>query len=277
MRTHLVHATPYGPEPGLRYEQAGNLPVYRFDALDGGPRLAHAVFTRLGGVSLPPFASLNLGGTVGDDPQAVQANTERVCGALGIRPGQTVACHLTHSADVLVVWAAERGRVVGRGDALVTAEPGVMLSMRFADCVPIILHEPRRGAVGLAHAGWRGTLKNVAGATVGAMVNALGCSAQAITAVIGPAIGPCCYQVGLEVIQAAETGLDRGQELFQRRNGQTAYFDLWEANRRQLLAAGVGRVTLSGLCTACRTDHFFSHRAEWGRTGRFGVVIGYRE
>ena len=278
-------------ENGLRYQQVEVLPAYRFEPWSDDPWLVHAVFTRLGGVSLPPFASLNLGHTVGDDPAAVEANHSRVFRALHVHRSEVVACHLTHSARVLVVRAADAGRVVGRGDALVTAEPGVYLSMRFADCVPILFHDPERGAVGLAHAGWRGTVKNVAGATVRTMVEALGCNPAAITAVIGPSIGPCCYQVGEEVIQAVEavapfdplnsawTGSagDDSPPLFSRRNGSRAYFDLWEANRRQLVAAGVGRVVVSGLCTACHTDHFFSHRAERGRTGRFGVVIGYRK
>ncbi len=269
---------------GLRFEHAGGLPVYRFDQLSHDPDLVYAVFTRQGGVSLPPYASLNLGHMVGDDPTAVKANHDRVYGALGLHRSDTITCHLTHSADVLLVSAADKGQAVGQGDALVTVASGVYLSMRFGDCVPILLHDPVRRAVGLAHAGWRGTVKNVAGAAVGAMVDDLGCSLEAVTAVIGPAIGRCCYQVGEEVIQAVEATLAPGDpasegdgSLFSRRNGRYAYFDLWEANRRQLEAAGVSRVIVAGICTACHTDQFFSHRAERGDTGRFGVVIGYRE
>lgn len=268
---------------GLRQEWAGTLPVYRFEQLNDEPSLVHAVFTRLGGVSLPPYASLNLGHTVGDDPVAVAINHNRVYRALQIHRSQTVTCHLTHSADVLVVTAAGGGQVAGRGDALVTAEPDVYLSMRFADCAPILVHDPARGAVGLAHAGWRGTLKNVAGAVVQTMVNELDCTPETMTAVIGPAIGPCCYQVGSEVIRAVEVAFparesidENGARLLSQHDGRRAYFNLWEANRRQLVAAGVGRVMVAGLCTACHIDHFFSHRAERGYTGRFGVVIGYR-
>jgi YfiH family protein len=280
---------PYGKEVvfsgnGLRYERAGTLPVYRFDRFSAEPSLVHATFTRLGGVSLPPYASLNLGHTVGDDPMAVEVNYSRVCRALRIHRSQTVTCHLTHSANVLVVTASDGGRIVGRGDAMVTADLGVYLSMRFADCVPILLHDPVQGAVGLAHAGWRGTVKNVAGAVVQTMVDELGCSPEPMAAVIGPSIGPCCYQVRSEVIQAVEAAFppggptyDNAERLLSRRNGRQAYFDLWEANRQQLTTAGVGQVVVAGLCTACHTDHFFSHRAEQGHTGRFGVIIGYRE
>jgi YfiH family protein len=268
---------------GLRYAKAGRLPVYRFQQLNGDPALVHAVFTRQGGVSNPPYDSLNLGHTVGDDLGAVEVNHDRMYQAMETSRSRAVTCHLTHSADVLPVTTSERGRVVGKGDAMITADVGVYLTMRFADCAPILLHDPVRRAVGLAHAGWRGTIKNVAGSVVQAMVDSLGCSPENITAVIGPAIGPCCYQVGEDVIQAVEavfprrSASDDSIQLFSRRNGQYAYFDLWEANRRQLKTAGVGQLVVSGLCTACRTDHFFSHRAEHGKTGRFGVMIGYRE
>ena len=271
------------PGDGLYYEYAATLPVYRFAHLVEDAWLVHAVFTRQGGVSRPPYASLNLGHTVGDDPAAVDTNHDRVYQALGLSRFQSVTCHLTHSADIFVVTAAHRGCVVGQGDGMVTADQGVFLSMRFADCAPILLHDPVRKAVGLAHAGWRGTVKNVAGAAVHTMVRELGCSPENITAVIGPAIGPCCYEVGEDVIQALLASFhggaleDTAHRLFSRRNGRHAHFDLWEANRRQLVAAGVGRIVTSGMCTACRTDRFFSHRAERGRTGRFGVVIGYRD
>jgi YfiH family protein len=264
------------PGNGLRFEHVGELPVYRFEPWDDAS-LVHAILTRLGGVSSPPFASLNLSQVVGDDPAAVATNYERVCGAFGIRRSQMATCYQVHSADVFVVAASDGGRLVGQGDAMVTDQPGVYLSMRFADCTPLLLHDPVRRAVGIAHAGWRGTLKNVAGAVVRAMVERLGCLPGDITAVVGPAIGPCCYQVGSEVIQAAEAAYASAGELLRPRAGGRYHFDLWEANRRQLVVAGVNHVAVAGLCTACRTDRFFSHRAEQGQTGRFGALIGYRE
>jgi YfiH family protein len=269
------------PGNGLRFEHVGELPVYRFEPWGGEPALVHAILTRLGGVSLPPFDSLNLSQVVGDDPAAVATNYERVCGALGIRRSQMATCYQMHSADVLSVTTADGGRLVGQGDAMITDQPGVYLSMRFADCTPLLLHDPVRRAVGIAHAGWRGTLKNMAGAVVRAMVERLGCLPGDITAVVGPAIGPCCYQVGSEVIQAAEAARGDAADLLHRRGpgraGGRAYFDLWETNRRQFVEAGVGRVAVAELCTACRTDRFFSHRAEQGRSGRFAALIGYRE
>ncbi|GAB4424222.1 MAG: peptidoglycan editing factor PgeF [Anaerolineae bacterium] len=261
---------------GVNPVRVQNLLLYRIVAFEAYPNLRHAIFTRQGGYSQSPFASLNLGLSVGDDPETVNKNYEQVCGALDISPDQTVSCHLIHSADVLTVDSANRRRVMGQADGLITATPGIYLSMRFGDCTPLIFFDPARGAVGLTHAGWRGTMQNAAGATVRAMIQEFDCRAGDIIAVIGPAIGPCCYEVGPEVIDAAATAFSHSASLFVRGNGRAdrAHFNMWEANRRQLAAAGVEQIIQSELCTACRTDQFFSHRAEQGRTGRFGVIIG---
>lgn len=253
------------------------LPLYRVGALSVYPNLVHAISTRQGGVSQTPFYSLNLGVSVGDHPQAVESNFRLFCQVLSITPEQTVSCHLVHSARVLTVNRANRQRVMGQADGLVTADAGVYLAMRFGDCTPLVFYDPVRGAVGLAHAGWRGVMQNIAGAAVKEMER-LGCRPQDIIAVVGPAIGPCCYEVGPDVIAAAQNAFDHPAELFSRQNGRgRAYFDLWAANRQQLSAAGVKEIILSAKCTACRTDEFFSHRAEKGRTGRFGVIIGLKE
>jgi hypothetical protein len=255
-----------------------SLRFYRIGAFDTYPRLTHAIFTRRGGYSQRPFHSLNLGASVGDDPEAVKKNFEQVCQVVNITPAQTVSCHLIHSAHILTIDQTNQQRLMGKGDGLVTAEPDIYLAMRFGDCAPLIFFDPVRGAVGLTHAGWRGTIQNVAGETVRTMVQQLGCYPANIMAVIGPAIGPCCYEVGAEVMAAAAGCFGDTSGLFIHRNGSAdqAHFDLWEANRRQLAAAGVRHIIQSGLCTACRTDEFFSHRAEHGQTGRFGVMIGLR-
>lgn len=255
------------------------IPVYRVQEFDKYPNLVHAIFTRNGGESQPPFYSLNLSISVGDNPQTVTKNIESVCRAVNVAPNQTVSCYLVHGADVLTIDKNNQKMVMGHADGLITAEPGIFLFMRFGDCTPLIFFDPVQYVVGLTHAGWRGTIKNAAGATIKAMVNQLGCYPKDIIAVIGPAIGPCCYEVGPEVIFAAAEAFTRSESLFMKRNGKPnhAHFDLWEANRRQLAAAGVKQIIQSELCTACRTGEFFSHRAENGRTGRFGVIIGFKE
>jgi YfiH family protein len=250
----------------------GSLVYYQFPNLLPCANLVHGLFTRLGGHSLTPWASLNTGHTVGDDPQAVEANHRLICQALGIEWGDVVSPHQVHSATVGIVGREHRGQVRPETDALVTGHPDVLLMLRFADCVPVLFHDPRQQVVGLAHAGWRGTVAGMVGATVQAMVNAFGCRPSDIVAGIGPAIGPCCYQVGDDVAVAFR---DTPHLLRPAGDGHW-YLDLWAANQEQLARAGVREVCMADICTACHTDEWFSHRAERGRTGRWGALIGLR-
>jgi YfiH family protein len=255
-----------------------DLVYYQFDQfVQNGRNVVHACFTRLGGASRPPWQSLNTGHTVGDDLAHVRENHERICQALGIRRSEIVSPHQVHSAIVRVVGDRDRGAVKEGTDALVTDVPGVYLMLRFADCVPVLFYDPVRGAVGLAHAGWRGTVACIARATVQRMAEAFGCRPADIRAGIGASIGPCCYEVGDEVVEAVREAFPVAPFLLQRRASGRWHFDLWAANRYQLFRAGLTSVEVSGLCTACRTDEWFSHRAEMGRTGRLGAVIGLRE
>jgi YfiH family protein len=258
----------------LRLTTTQQLPVYRIRAFSAYPQLSHAIFTRNGGVSRQPFHSLNLSHSVGDDPAAVERNFQIICDATGIASEKVVACHLVHGAEVLTVTRSNRQPMMGYADGLVTVEPGIFLYLRFGDCTPLFYFDPVRQAVGLTHAGWRGTMKNAAAATVQAMQK-LGSDPANIIAVIGPSIGPCCYETGEEVMAAATQAFAVPDSLFkQNEKPGHAHFNMWEANRRQLAAAGVNQIISSGLCTACRTDQFFSHRAEKGKTGRFGVMLG---
>jgi hypothetical protein len=161
-----------------------------------------------------------------------------------------------------------------QADGIITDAHDVPLVMRFADCVPVLLYDPVKRAIGLAHAGWRGTVAGIGPATVQAMVDTYGSRPADIVAGVGPSIGPCCYEVGPEVVaQVRETfGTTRGL-VEPETEAHGPHLDLWEANRRALEKAGVQRIELSGLCTACHTHEFFSHRAEAGRTGRFGVIL----
>jgi hypothetical protein len=170
----------------------------------------------------------------------------------------------------------------------------VPLTQRYADCTPILVYDPVRHAVGLAHAGWRGTIAGMAGALVSAMAERYGSDPADLAAVVGPAIGPCCYEVGEEVVDAVRSSFAEPDRFLHApsdvaaadpprtgahgrgsSNGQSSHlhFDLWEANRLQLAEAGVSQIELARLCTRCRRDLFFSHRGDHGRTGRFGAVV----
>jgi YfiH family protein len=253
------------------------LVYYQFTHLLRHPDLAHGVFTRLGGYSQPPWDSLNTGHTVGDDLEAVRANHELIFEALGVHREDVVSPRQVHGTSVRVVDGRDKGQVCPETDALVTVTPGVVLMLRFADCVPVLLFDPIQGVVGLAHAGWRGTVAGMARSAVQAMVNDLGCLPADILAGVGPSIGPCCYEVGREVVDATRRAFaDVDGLLMPRANGRW-HLDLWAANRRQLADAGVQHIEVAGICTACHTDEWFSHRAERGKTGRMGALIGLRK
>lgn len=252
-----------------------NVPFFCFASIPANGRVRHAVFTRQGGVSQPPFQSLNLSISVPDVADNVFANRARAYGCHGRANGTLVHAHLIHGAQVAVVGQAHHGQYVGPVDGLVTDEPGCGLTMNYADCAPIFLYDPRHKAIGLGHAGWKGAVSDLPGALVRAMVQAYGSRPADLIAAIGPAIDACCYEVGEPVISAVTEAFPEAHELLQPVTGKSEkrFFDLPRANARRLAAAGIDQIELSELCTACRTDLFFSHRAEGGRTGRFGAIL----
>ncbi len=244
---------------------------YRFGFLaDAG--VTHAFLTRLGGVSRGPYATLNLGHTVGDDPDAVRENHRRVFVLFGLQGERVVRPYQVHSAHVRPVGPEHGGTVQSQTDGLLTTAPGLALLFRFADCAPIILFDPVRRAVGLVHAGWRGLARGILHAAVEAFAHHARSRPEDLWASIGPAIGPCCYEVGAEVAEAVGRVLPPDANVVRRKDGRL-YLDLPGAAAAQLTALGVRRVEHSGLCTACRTDEWFSYRAEGGRTGRFGAFV----
>ncbi len=224
---------------------------------------AHAAFsTRLGGVSEPPFDSLNLGVLTDDEQIAVEENRLRLAAALGLAPEQVVFALQVHGTRLIEHDESVSGLHIGglgqtrgsRGeiseaDGHVVREPGPAPLVFVADCLPIALHGPR--GLAMVHAGWRGL--------AGGILTAAAEAVEATSAAIGPGIGPCCYEVGEEVLQAFA---DLGDGIAQGR-----MLDLPEVARRQLAHAGV-EVQSAGLCTSCNPDLFFSHRRDHGRTGR---------
>ncbi|MGH2523949.1 MAG: peptidoglycan editing factor PgeF [Anaerolineales bacterium] len=255
---------------------SGDIRYYQFDSFDNTD-VMHGVFARHGGVSTGPYASLNLSVSTGDSLDNVRANRERAFRALGRAPASVADLWQVHSAEVVRADSPRgAGEHLGKADALVTNRPGVTLFLRFADCVPVLLVDPCRQVIGLAHAGWKGTLAKIVAATVQAMVEHYGSRPADIWAGIGPSIGPCHYEVGPEVVEQTWAGFGaHADELLAPRDSRY-HLDLWAANARVLREAGIERIESSHLCTACRTDEFFSHRGERGRTGRFGALIGLR-
>lgn len=237
-------------------------------------RIEHAVMGRLGGVSGGAYYSLNVGGSVGDDPVAVAENLRRVYAVLGWCGKDVVSGHQVHGDRVHRVSADDAGRTIPATDALISDVPGLLLLGRYADCVPVLLFDPIKGAVGLAHAGWRGTVQRIAAKAVEAMTGAFDSRAEDMRAVIGPSIGPCCFEVGNQVLEVFRDAYpDPASGIADVEGGRV---NLWRANALQLEECGVRVIDVAGLCTACHVDRFYSHRREKGNTGRFAVAIGLR-
>ncbi len=241
---------------------------------------------------------LNLGWTASDAAEYVAENrrrfTQAVWPAVGERRApELITVRQIHSAVTLVVPAAaaageapaalvsEDGRALCEGDGLITATPGLLLGVQTADCVPVLVVDTERRIVAAFHAGWRGTVARIVEQGVTRLQREFGSRPESLMAAIGPSIGACCYVVGDEVHDAFHTNFDYAAALFQTATGEAQYtVDLWEANRRQLLAAGVAadRITVLGECTGCaglpQARRYFSHRMEHGFTGRMLSVVG---
>jgi YfiH family protein len=279
--------------------------ILRFDSLASLPWLIHGFSTRLSGVSkVYGGKALNLGFTREDSRAAVEQNRAaflRQLGAAGKgRAWPLITLRQIHSDLIHRITEVPKSALAG--DGLITKTPGILLAILTADCLPVILVDAKRRAIGVFHAGWRGTVKRIVEKGVGEMHRRFGTSPGDIRAAIGPGVHACCYNVGPEVRTQFESQFEYGSELFReveesdpvrekypmlfltaRAPGHSElpkkiFLDLVEANRRQLLAAGVvaKNISASPLCTSCRTDLLFSYRAEKGVTGRMMAAAGIR-
>jgi len=275
-------AAPAAAAPELR--RRANLDVLTWAALDGLD-LDVLVTTRHGGVSSGPYESLNLGLHVGDDAADVLENRRRAAAALGADLGDMVFCNQAHGREVHVVSAADRGRgalrlddAIASTDALVTAEPDIVLVVMVADCVPIVLYDPVAHVLACVHAGWRGTVARVSEASVAAM-HALGAKPENIIAGLGPAISPEKYQVGADVVDAAEQNLGSAAAEVIRPDGSGKWlFDLWTANRIVLREAGLAdeHISVAALPTGSAGPGLFFSDREVRPCGRFAAIARLR-
>jgi hypothetical protein len=276
------------------------------------PWLAHGFSTRTGGRSsvyrpTQCVGELNLGFTASDSKENVLANRRLFIASLAKNAASAltlVTLKQIHSSVVHVVGNRNAGDEASlRGDGMMTREPGILLGIQTADCIPVLIADVKKHAVAAFHAGWRGTLKRIVGNGVGRMRLEFGSRPEDMIAAIGPGIGACCYAVGEEVRMEFESQFSYAPELFfegydsnsikekypllfltarapgHSQIGPSIHLDLVEANRRQLLEAGLlaKNIYVQGDCTSCRTNRYFSHRAEHGFTGRSLSVIGIRK
>ena len=238
----------------------------------------HCFTTRFGGVSTGIFSSLNLNFSRGDDPALVVENYRRLGAILGFTPEDVVNARQIHSDIVVRVDETNRGKLAVKGtspecDALITNTPGLTLYVSTADCTPILLWDSATGAVGAAHAGWRGTAAAIGAKTVEAMTREFGIKPENIRAAIGPNIGFCHFETDADVPEAMVAAFGEEVKPFIRKQGEKYYVNLKEINALVLRRAGVTHIEISDQCTMCQPNRFWSHRVTNGQRGAQGGII----
>lgn len=246
-----------------------------------GISVPHCFTTRYGGVSTGTQASLNLAYGRGDTMEHVEENIRILARAIGFDPNRLVLTRQTHSNIVRGVTAQDHLGLCHRAypecDGLVTNTPGVSLMIFTADCTPLLFYDPTTGAVGAAHAGWRGTSLGIAAKTVEAMVDQYGCKPEHIHAAIGPNIGQCHFETGFDVPQALIAAFGPEVEPYIQKRGEKYFPDLKAVNAMVLRRQGLTHIEISEECTYCQSHQFWSHRVTGGLRGSQGAVIVCKE
>ncbi|MFP3868548.1 MAG: peptidoglycan editing factor PgeF [Desulfobacteraceae bacterium] len=254
----------------VRQIKHGELVYYRFSQYDVFPEVVHGIFTRLGGISQPPYHSLNLSFSVGDQPQQVLHNRQLVRAALGMP--ELLSMGQVHGNHALVISSRERpsGQPEPPGiDILLTNVPGLALMVKQADCQAVLFYDPEQQVIANVHCGWRGNVQNVLGQAVHLLAQTFGSRPEVLRVGISPSLGPCCAEF---VNYRQEFPQD-----FWAYQTRPSYFDLWRLSQDQLQGAGVlpDHIQLAGLCSRCRAAEFFSYRRDQ-HTGRNATVIALR-
>ncbi len=267
------------------YPGEGNtsLPVLTFQMLSETGKVLHGFTTRMGGVSTGIFATLNLSFTRGDKEENVRENFHRISKAIGVPEERFVFAEQTHTTNVRVVTEEDAGKGILRDrdytdvDGLVTDVPGLALFTFHADCTPLYFVDPVHGAIGLSHSGWRGTVGRMGQATLEKMKDAFGTKPEDVLAAVGPSICGDCYEVGDDVAGEFRKAFPETYPEFIKDEKQEGKFqlDLWGANKRVLLDAGIlpEHLSVTDICTCCNKDILFSHRATQGKRGNLGAFL----
>ncbi|OQY45447.1 MAG: hypothetical protein B6240_08815 [Desulfobacteraceae bacterium 4572_87] len=254
------------PDPLLPSKTKSQAPYLQYQNLSRYHQLKHGTFTRHGGVSRSPYASLNISYEVGDCRKDVAGNLKIIQNTMNA--GRIFFTRQTHGTEILLlrVEATEASETSCRADAMMTNIPGLGLMIKQADCQAVILFDPRKNVVANVHCGWRGNVQNILGRVIRKMAHHFDCDAAHLVAAITPSLGPCCAEFTTHSVIFPST--------FEDFMVTENHFDLWALSTHQMVTAGVhpDNITVSGICTQCHTDRFFSYRGE-GKTGRFGTVV----
>lgn len=264
-------------------KDTSSIPLYAFKNLSKLPGIMHYVTTREGGVSSGAYESLNLGTSVGDNPDYVRFNRFKLAGELGIHRERLVFPGQAHSDNIKVIDSSylmlsniRKKSFLEETDALITKEPFVCLSVLVADCAPILFYDKKKKVIAVAHSGWHSSLANIAGKTVEKLVSDFDCDPANIFAGIGPSISPENYTVKMDVASLFLKNYENiNDEFIKKISGDKYLLDLWTLIKLQIEKEGVPgkNIEISGLCTFKNYDRFFSHRRSKGKTGRFAAGI----
>lgn len=266
--------------------QKPDLAYFTYPAFDELPFLLHAFTTRAGGVSKGCFASLNLCMTRGDDPEDVMENHRIMAAELGYDLNLCVHSHQTHTTNVRRIFRKDGGLGITRPqelsdvDGMITNEPGVVLMTFYADCTPLYFVDPVHKAIGLAHAGWRGTIGRIGAKTVEAMQEAFGTKAEDLLFAIGPSICPDCYEISEELAEDFRKAFPEHPEILKPSDQpEKAYLNLWECNRITALESGIlpEHISVTNVCTRCNSHLLYSHRVQGNDRGNLTAILGIRE
>lgn len=268
----------------VKYVTKENLMYLIFNQWETNKELIHCFTTRLGGASTGYLTSLNLGFNRGDNKDHVIENYQRVCDALNVNLGSLVLSTQIHETNIVKVKSEDIGNGIlhsskwESADGMYTRERNITLVTHYADCVPLLFYAPRHSIIGMAHAGWRGTVKEIAKKLVTIWGEAEAVPAADIQVAIGPSIGPCCFEVDGDV--AHEFISEFGEKSFIKNSGtsQKYHINLWEANKQILISAGVKEenIAIAGVCTSCHDDLYFSHRKSNGKRGTLGAFMALK-
>ena len=256
------------------------VPFLKYPLFEETGLVNHGFSTRLGGVSKGGCSTMNISIHRGDDPEAVEENKRRIGNAIGVTPESMVYTQQTHTTNVKRVGKADCGTSLPETDGMITNEADVCLVTFYADCVPLYFVDPVKKAIGLSHSGWRGTVNNMAQATVDAMVKEFGCEPKDILAAVGPSICQDCYEVSEDVILEFKEKFkeEHYEDLFYKKENGKYQLNLWKANEIRFLEAGIlpEHMAISNLCTCCNPDVLFSHRVTGWDRGNLSAFLSLK-
>ena len=262
-------------------KEVAGVPFLSYPMFEETGIVNHGFSTRFGGVSKGCYATMNISTTRGDDPEAVAENCRRMANALGVEVEDFTYTQQTHTTNVVVVKAEDKGKRFAETDGMITNVPEICLVTFYADCVPLYFVDPVKKVIGLSHSGWRGTVGKMGKVTVEKMTTEYDCDPKDILAAIGPSICQDCYEVSEDVIDCFKEKFDEHlwDNLFYQKENGKYQLNLWEANHQIFLEAGISEehIAVTNVCTHCNPDVLFSHRTTGNARGNVSAFLALKQ